>query len=159
MVLIAEEKALIDRPVEIISDYVMNLETLDAMPMRRQPMKTLSTTSLYQRLSAMVSAVGLLVLVSTSTACAAAPQQQGRYIIYVDATTLAELKSPQRQTTQLAEWSKTLGGDIKLERELATGGWVFTVTSPAASSEQQIQGLQQLPGVESVERDAIMRHY
>lgn len=102
---------------------------------------------------------GVILCLGISTACAASPQQQGRYILYVDANTLTTLKSPQGQTSQLTEWGKTLGGELKLERELATGGWVFTVTSPATSSEQQMQGLQQLPGVESVERDALMRHY
>lgn len=102
---------------------------------------------------------GLILCLGISTACAAAPQQQGRYILYVDTNTLTTLKSPQGLTSQLAAWGKVLGGELKLERELATGGWVFTVTSPATSGEQQIQGLQKLPGVESVERDALMRHY
>lgn len=102
---------------------------------------------------------GLIMCLGISTACAASPQQQGRYILYVDTTTLTTLKSPQGQQSQLTEWGKTLGGELKLERELATGGWVFTVTSPATSSEQQMHGLQQLPGVESVERDTLMRHY
>lgn len=102
---------------------------------------------------------GLLMCLGISAACAASPQQQGRYIFYVNTATQATLKSPQSQTSQLIEWGKALGGELKLERELATGGWVFTVISPATSGEQQMQGLKALPGIESVERDALMRHY
>lgn len=103
------------------------------------------------RLRKGVMAAGLLML----SACAVA--QEGRYIVYVDAATGNTLKTTAEQEATAAAWGQTLGGEIHFERQLGTGGWVITVNSPAGSAEAQLKKLQSLPGVETVERDAIMR--
>lgn len=103
-------------------------------------------------------ATALILFLSTSVmACAAGAAQAGRYIVYLDASRVAEMKDPKEQSALLTRWGNALQGKIEVERQLATGGWVLKVTSPGSSTHQQ-QTLQRLPGVESVEPDALMRH-
>lgn len=97
-------------------------------------------------------------MLASLTACAASAAQQGRYILYADPACTEQLKSPQGQTTVLTQWGQRLNGQVHLERQLATGGWVVTVTTPDTSADQQMKAMQSLPGLESVERDAILRH-
>lgn len=91
------------------------------------------------------------------SACAMAADVEGRYIVYLAPETASTLRSPEDQAALLARWGQTLDGTLRLERALATGGWVITVTSPG-DANRQMQAIGQLPGVDSVERDAVLRH-
>lgn len=91
------------------------------------------------------------------SACALAADEQGHFIIYLEPGTAAQVQSSEAQAALLARWAKALDGTVHLERTLATGGWVVTVQSPGDAS-RQMRAVEQLPGVDTVERDAILRH-
>lgn len=91
------------------------------------------------------------------SACAIAAEEQGRYIVYLEPETAAKVRSPDEQAALLARWGQKVDGTLRLERTLATGGWVITVTS-AGDANRQMQAIEQLPGVDTVERDALLRH-
>lgn len=92
-----------------------------------------------------------------TTHCAAAPQE-GRYIVYLTPDALASAKADDNQQAMLARWEKSLAGQVHLERVLATGGWVISVISEAESPQAQLLTIEHLFGIESVERDAMLRH-
>lgn len=102
--------------------------------------------------------IPLLAGVLAVSACVANAAQQGRYIVYLDATTSPQMQGASGQATLVNTWSKTLDGEIQIERQLGTGGWVIIVTSDHPSPDDQLQKVRDLPGIESVDRDAMMRH-
>ena len=94
-------------------------------------------------------------LISLSAACVAA--QEGRYILYLEPSLSQSLQHTERQSETARAWGKQLDGEVRFERQLGTGGWVVIVTNRAASLEQQETQLKAISGVETVERDALMR--
>lgn len=100
----------------------------------------------------------LFSLAGLAGACVASAQQQGRYIVYIEPAQIPQLQSSAQKTARLAEWGQILHGQLQLERELATGGWVILVDSDAPSADAQLQAVMALPGVETAEPDALMRH-
>jgi hypothetical protein len=81
---------------------------------------------------------------------------EGRYIVYLGTSAGDLLADKRRRAATLKTWESRLGASIRLERQLATGGWVVTVIDRSTSPAQQQHALETLEGVSSVERDAIM---
>lgn len=100
---------------------------------------------------------GIPVVAFLLSGCVVADEARGRFIVYLTPETATTLTSDADQVVLLKRWEQSLQGTITLERTLATGGWVVTVTSPGDAGHQ-MTAVEHLPGVASAERDAILQH-